>query len=387
MKDLTIYDQEEDWNVLLTLLPSGWQEKAKELGALRRCRNFSGPENLLRTLLIHLVDGCSLRETAVRATQGDLATISDVALLKRLKSSGEWFRWIAEQLMQEWVEHAPTEVFGEDMRARMVDGTTVSEPGATGTTWRIHYSTRLPTLQCDEVYITSPREGETLKRFHVSQGDLLIGDRGFAHRAGIHHVVKGGGDVLVRINLTNLPLVSANRRRVNILAKLRTLRINQCGDWPVNIDYQDELISGRLCAVKKSRAAAQKAREKVRKENGRKGHQVKLETLEAAGYTFAFSTLSTAALSAQSILEIYRGRWQIELVFKRLKSIMGLGHLKKTDVEGAKAWLHGKLMAAFLVEALISAGEKFFPWGYPLTQCEPEQSLPMERVVSDAPRA
>ena len=58
-------------------------------------------------------------------------------------------------------------------------------------------------------------------------------------------------------------------------------------------------------------------------------------------------------------------------MFKRLKSIMGLGHLKKTDIEGAKAWLHGKLMVAFLVEALITAGENFFPWGYPLRAYEP----------------
>jgi len=59
-------------------------------------------------------------------------------------------------------------------------------------------------------------------------------------------------------------------------------------------------------------------------------------------------------------------RWQIELVFKRLKSLMGLGHLRKTDVEGARAWLHGKLLVAFMLEAMLRAGETFSPWGYPL---------------------
>ena len=67
---------------------------------------------------------------------------------------------------------------------------------------------------------------------------------------------------------------------------------------------------------------------------------------------------------ACQILELYRHRWQIELAFKRLKSLLHLGHLKKTDPEGAKAWLQGKLFVATLIETLIAVGERFSPWGY-----------------------
>ncbi len=51
----------ENWEVLLSFLPGGWQKEARELGALVRCRKFVNAESLLRTLLIHLADGCSLR--------------------------------------------------------------------------------------------------------------------------------------------------------------------------------------------------------------------------------------------------------------------------------------------------------------------------------------
>jgi hypothetical protein len=81
----------------------GWQDKARELGALRRCRQFADAATLLRVLLIHLAEGCSLRETAVRAAEGQLVKVSDVALLKRLRVSGEWFRWMGEELMHRWV--------------------------------------------------------------------------------------------------------------------------------------------------------------------------------------------------------------------------------------------------------------------------------------------
>ena len=65
-------------------------------------------------------------------------------------------------------------------------------------------------------------------------------------------------------------------------------------------------------------------------------------------------------------MEIYRCRWQVELAFKRLKSILGLGNLKKFDPEAARAWLHGKLLVAALIQALISAGSTFSPWGFPI---------------------
>jgi hypothetical protein len=376
--------QEDDWHVLLTFLPIGWQSKAKELGALRRCRKFENVDPLLRVLLIHLADGCSLRETAVRAKLGNIASISDVALLKRLNASGEWFRWMAVGLMERWISREPVSLLGNHLRVRIIDGTTVQEPGSTGSTWRIHYSIGLPSLQCDEVLVTSPEEGETFKRFQVHQGDLFLGDRGFAHRAGIHHVIQGGGEVLVRMNLTNLPLVNEKEVPFPLLAHLRALTKTKLGDWKVWIPWEKALIPGRVCAVKKSKEAAEKARRKLLREYSRKGTTVQPETLETAGYIFVFTTLDWKFGPAK-VLEAYRGRWQIELVFKRLKSIIGLGHLRKTDLRGAKAWLHGKLLVAFLMEALILAGERFFPWGYPFSGESSAESLSLERRIIHAP--
>src|SRR6201998_504242 len=93
----------DDWEVIERILPSSWESKAKETGSLRRCRGFANASQLLRVMMIHLVDGCSLRETAVRAAEGNLAQVSDVALLKALRRCQEWFRWLAQGLMQQWL--------------------------------------------------------------------------------------------------------------------------------------------------------------------------------------------------------------------------------------------------------------------------------------------
>jgi Transposase DDE domain len=369
MVDAELLQLESDFDYLLSFLPEGWEKQAKELGALRRCRKIPDPRMLLRILLIHLAEGCSLRETAVRVRQGGLAEISDVTIMDRLRQAGEWFRWLNIQLMNRWVVRQPPQIFGEGWNVRLVDATQVNEPGPTGSSWRLHYALDLPSLRCSQIDLTEAKgagNGESFRRFAIQHGDLLVGDRAYGTASGIAHVVAGGGAVLVRFGWQNLPLWSSPTQRFDLLAHLRRLRATAPGDWPVWVRDGEQLIPGRVCAVKRSRPAAEAARCKVKRAAQKQGAQALDETLEAAGYVFVFTTLPAAALPAGKALEFYRGRWQIELVFKRLKSIMGLGHLRKNDPQAARSWIQGKLLVAFLMEALLHQGESFFPWGYPL---------------------
>jgi len=142
-----------------------------------------------------------------------------------------------------------------------------------------------------------------------------------------------------------------------------------------------------VCAIKKSRQAAERSRQRVRRQAQKSGSKPKPETLDAAGYTFVFTTVGKELLTRINVLEMYRGRWQVELVFKRLKSVLGLGHLRKTDKQAAMSWIHGKLFVAFLIEALIRYGETFFPWGYPIRKASGAKPESMARGVVHAPSA
>ena len=374
----------EDWEVVKSLFPEGWEKKANELGALKRKRGFSSEEKLLRTLLIHIAEGISFRETAVRAKEGVLADVSDVALLKRLRQSGPWLSWLAHGVMEKWLGSPLREEPAGIGRIRVVDGTTIQRPGAKTTTWRIHYSMQLPSMQCDEVKVTGPDIGESLRLFTIGPGDLIMGDRGLAHRAGIHHVVSQGGDVLVRVSLTSVPFYDKQGRRFELLEELRRLKPHEVGDWEVEIEYGDYRVFGRICAIRKTEQATKEAQKKILRESRKKGRRVRPDTLEAAGYTMLFTTLDRS-ISAETVLTIYRARWQVEMVFKRLKSILGLGSLHKIETQSAKAWLHGKLLVAFLIEALKVAADLFFPWGYPIRAESGQHQIPVEGNTAYVP--
>lgn len=365
---------DEDFEYLQTFLPAGWQVKAKELGAMRRCRRIPDAQVLLRILLIHLAEGCSLRETAVRVRHGGIADVSDVAIMDRLRLAGKWFSWMNRELMAAWIPRRPVAVFGDRWRIRLVDGTRVKEPGPTGSSWCVHYAVDLPSLSCRELIVTdSTGNGETLARYTVEPGDLFVGDRVYGSPPSVAHALEPGGDVLVRLAWSQLPLWSPDGTRFDLLAHLKSLRGTRLGDWDVVVRHEGRQWNGRVCALRRSRQAAQRELQRIRRRQQKSGGEIQPETIEAAHYVFVFTSAQRNQLTAGQALEMYRGRWQVELVFKRLKSLLGLGHLKKRDVEAARSWLEGKLFVALLTEALIRCGESLSPWGYQLQEAEPSE--------------
>ena len=296
-----------------------------------------------------------------------LASISDVALLKRLRSSESWLRWMTREMLRR-SRYGSRMLTADTGRAlRIVDATAVQEPGATGTSWRVHYSLSLPTLVCDFFEVSDSRGGETYKRLPIRSGDVVLADRGYCHREGVAYVMESGGDIVVRLNATNFPLVSAKTGRpFQFLPKLRTLRGRRPKEWKVGFQASSGSYVGRLCAIRKSAVSAQRAKERILRVATKKRKQVSPQTLEAAEYVFVLTTVGDTIFDTKTVLELYRARWQVELAFKRLKSLMQAGHVPKYDQASARAWIQAKLLAVLLIERLQEQARFFSPWGFSL---------------------
>lgn len=347
----------EDWQLVCQFLPSGWEAAARQLGALRRVRGIPNAVTLLRTLLTHLADGSSLQETVVRAAQAGWCSISAVALFKRLRGAEHWLRWLAEGL---WRHREPV-VRTAGYRLRAVDATTVQESGSTGTDWRVHYALDLASLQCDFFEVTDAQGGETFRRIPVQPGDLLLGDRVYGTPPGLEDVVGRGADVIVRVNQKALPLRDFRGHRFPWMTRFRRLRARQVGEWVTRVHGPQQTLWGRLIVLPLGRHAARLARTRMRRRANRRQLSVSAEAIYLAGFVFLWTTIPRSAASAKNVLGLYRVRWQIELAFKRMKSMMGLGQLPKKSDGSSRAWLYGKLLIALLVERILEAAESFSP--------------------------
>jgi hypothetical protein len=318
-------------------------------------------------LLLHVARGYSLRETVVRAKLAKWIDISDVALLKRLRNSDEWLRVLCIELLRENGACRLDE--GASRPIRIVDGTIVREPGKTGSQWRILYSIRVPSLVCDFFEVTSTIGegcGESLNRLPVGPRELILADAGYCSVAGIEYVWQHGADVLVRVNPQSFVAYSVCGRRISLLPRLRTLsKPGQFGEWRVVLHGQGSVFAGRLCAVRKSDCAVQRAYRRLQRRASKKQMITRPVTLELAKYAIVFTTRSSG--STACVLRSYRLRWQIELVFKRLKSLAQLGHVPKRDDRSSRAWLYGKLLVTLLAQKLIHIGRDISPSGYPFS--------------------
>ena len=89
--------------------------------------------------------------------------------------------------------------------------------------------------------------------------------------------------------------------------------------------------------LRKSGAAIRIAHRALRREASRKGRAVQPQTWEFAKYVIVFTTFPAAEFPAERVLELYRLRWQVELVFQRFKSLAQLGHPPKHDDDSTMA--------------------------------------------------
>ncbi len=340
---------------------------------MKRARGeIKSAEVLLQLLLLHVATGLSLQQATARARLQGLAAVTDVALLKRLRRSERWLCEMGRRMFVQTRFVRDGVVAPTGRRLRAVDATTIEEPGATGTDWRVHYSIRLPELCCDFFALTDAKGAETYKRLTVEPGDIILADRGYCHREGVAHVLAHEGDVVVRLNSTNFPLLeSSDDLPFAMLTRFRGLSGVEPGEWPVRFQAAGKIWSARLCALRKSKIAAELAKKRILREAAKKQKQLLPDTLEFAEYVFVLSTLPADTLDSRGILQLYRARWQIELCFKRMKSLFQLGHLPKRNDASARAWIQAKLLTVLLIERLIEEAVLFSPWGFPFPSSEP----------------
>jgi hypothetical protein len=205
-----------------------------------------------------------------------------------------------------------------------------------------------------------------LQRFPLQPDDVLLADRGYAHTEALVGIAVAGSRFVVRFPWATLPLHGADGAAWDLMAFLRELPDAQA-------DAREAYLAGpgavqvRVVAVRKSPEATVAARQKILRTASRKGKQVNPLTLEYAAYVFVVTNLTAEIASPAEVLELYRLRWQIEMAFKRLKSILQLDALRGKDPELAKTYLFGKLLGALIVDELTVRAQAFSPWGFRLS--------------------
>jgi len=399
----------DDWAQMCARIPVDVEELAQEAKALQRKREVKSALDLLRLVLAYSVCDWSLRLVGAWATAIGLGHLSDVAVRKRLRNALAWLG----RIVGAWLQKRQGQMVRRAVCLRLIDASTISQPGSQGTDWRLHAKFDLGAFSLTGIEITDASGGETLQRHAAQEGEIDMADRGYAHRVGLGTIFAAMAYIVVRINWQNLPLETMDGRKFDLIGWLRTQSHYPC-ETPVWVVTPAGRFEVRLIAQRLPEKKAEAARRRVRQDSRKKGHTPRRETLFAAGYILLLTNLSALVWTADQILALYRLRWQIELLFKRLKGILHLNQLRTKDPILAQVYLLGKLVGALLLEewtADLAAGElaEWFedtvrpvsPWRWmslwtdflhqairgPLTVSRILTALPrLKRYLCDAPR-
>jgi hypothetical protein len=347
--------------VIEKLLPAGWEDLAFEHELLETKygnAKITKAADLMRLLLVHTVADIPLRQTVALVAEAGGPDVSHVVLSKRLIRAEPYLHELVARMVGPNLTDASAETWG-GYDVCVVDATIGCRPGSLCGDVRMHTLLRVAEMRYVSVDVTSLKEGETLLRYELQPGMLVIGDRAYCHAGGIVRSVEKGADVLIRLNRGSIVLEDAAGEVFDVLPWLRSLQRHRAQDADVLVRWTDaskekHVLDARVCAIRLPAREAEEARVRLRKEHGA---EVSDDALEAAGYVALLTTAPRGRLSASRAIELYRLRWQIELLFKRWKSLLGFDRIPNYRTDAIRAWLYGKLIAALLLEKLASHGE------------------------------
>jgi len=365
----------DHWPEVSACLPADFdlEATARARGAFTRAREIKDAETLLRLALAYGGLGMSLRETCAWAEAGGIVSMSDPSLLDRLCKAGPWLGDIVAALIAEQAKVPAGRWAGYRLRA--LDGTSICEPGADRTTWRLHVGYDLATGQVDQLELTDGKGAENLQRLTYRPGDIVLGDRYYARPRDLRPVIDAGADFIVRTGWNSLRMLQANGEPFDLFATL-TAQIEQESEVQVRIhegmtETPSEPLLLRLVIRRKDPQQAKAEQKRLLKDAKKRGKKPDPRSLEAAKYILLLTSLPTDVFPPADILALYRFRWQIELAFKRFKSLAGLDMLPAKKPELARAWIYARLIVAIIAEQIAGQVPDSSPSGLDNTNDNP----------------
>jgi hypothetical protein len=353
-------ESDVDWERIAAHLPVDFRALAEEMGLLRdrpshmktKIRDIGVA---LRLVLHQAGTSSSLRATAALAAATGVVSMSAVSLHQWMKKLGPYLTALLAQMV-------PTTSFAPAMWGGFHviggDATTVQRPGSKGTTARVHYALRLADLTPRHIEVTDEHGGETARRFRAEAGELWLLDRGYANPAGVAAIRAPGAHIIVRQNRGTLPLYDTRGGRLDVAGLLRNTADHEIAHQRrAFVHLGDERIAGRVCWLRIPIHKVENARQRARRETEGVCDE---ETLYTAEFVVVFTTVLHELTEVQ-VLELYRARWQIELEFKRSKSIRELDRLPNFLPETIHSWICAKLLLQLIATRMASPSEDFPP--------------------------
>lgn len=348
------------WLDILARVPPGIDvdQLARATKAIQRARGVSDGSDLLRLGLAHGPGGMSLQQTAAWAHLSGVAELSAPSLHDRLHRAVSFFATLTAQLLA--ARTPATACVWSGRCLHLTDSSSLSQPGSTGTDWRLHAVYDLGCGGFSHLELTDRQGAETLNRGTPIKGEVVIADRGYAKARDMAAYLDrhDAHDFIVRVGWNALRLCDTAGKPFDLVATLRAWRTDakQAGEpreWTVQAlcdrAKAPRLLPLRLIIQSLPADKVETRRKKLRRTASKHQDTLDPRSLLAAGFMILATSLPPD-IPATEICAAYRLRWQIEIAFKRLKSLICIDRIPTNTERGSLSWLYPHLILALLTD-------------------------------------
>ena len=366
----------DSWTTeLVPRLPATLDAQARTLKAFQRARAFGCPSELLRGLLVYALSPFGLRWLGAWGVLSDVADLSAAGWHDALIRASAWLLWLMGELLL--ANDRPVWIT-QRIRGRVwvVDASMLGQVGQPGDAWRLHMAFDLIAGQVGQVHLTDRYTGERLDHFQLRPGDLVLLDAGYGYRSTLASAQRQGSDVLVPFSPSTCPLADGWGRALDVggwlLQDGPAIR-SRTAWWA----YDGQRGQVRIVAKRLSAHERQAAERRLRRKAQKHGRAVSAVALFLCGWLLLLTTLRADSWTDAEVLWLYRARWQVELLFKRMKQLLRLGQIRSTSPAGATATMRALLVAWLLQEQASAALRALLP-----QLCPPSAAAAEPAVIS-----
>lgn len=319
---------EEGWQqAVVSQLPPDWEGAAYQHEAYVRDREVAGPAQLLRAVVAYVLASFSFAQLGAWAVLVGLPNLSATAWRKRLRQCHGWLWWLLQEVLTPSQVGPLVPKAAQIRRIQLIDTTRLNEPGGSGDDYRVHLAYDLLSGRFSQISLSDCHGAESFSRFDWQAGDVAVGDSGYGYRRCVSLLSRLGAFAVVRISPRSFPLLQQDGTPLDPLRWLNELP-QGIHERAVGFDFHGQRYEARLIAKSLSAEHAERKRAAKRKLASKKGRHLKDETLFLCGWIVLICTVPRGVWSAQEVLLLYQARWQIELLFKRMKQLLRLCQLR-----------------------------------------------------------
>lgn len=350
------WQEESEWHTVLEpLLPASWREQARHLGAWQRPRNLKDPGDLLRGLLLYAACSCSFRVLGIWASLQGIGSLCERAWRKRLVNSAAWIEWMLAALLRERI--AMPKPVGRQGRVLLVDATHLAVLAGHGDDLKLHCAYDVGQAEMSQVRVTDRRVSEQVHHLRLQAGDVVVTDAGYVAARSVEEVREHDAFLLQRFSAHHVRLLEESGQRMHLKERIES---QPFGIWSQHhcwllLPQSQQKVEIRVIAFRLPEKQAEHAMErKAKRLRAQYGRSYSTEAVWWAQWCLLLTTLPDSTWDAQELLDLYRARWQVEILFKNFKQSQGLHRLPFRDVQRAQIVVHLHLIVWILQEHLAS---------------------------------